>query len=211
MLPFDAEVLASVVAQYNRAVWPAPVVALVLGLATLGLAWRGGGRLPLLILGAGWAWTGIVFHYGTFALLNFMAPTYAVVFLVEAAVLGWLALRGGVGFERPRRPVEWIGLALALFALLLWPLLALATPFGLAAAEVALVTPDPTALFTLGVLLMVRGRTPWSGALLPLLWTFVGGATAWVLGADLALARGALGVAAILLIVRKNRSAAPAR
>lgn len=209
MLPFDAEVLAALVAEYNRLIWPGPVAAVVLALATLGLAWRGGGRLPLLFLCAGWLWTGFVFHYGTFAALNFMAPTYAIFFMAEALILAWLAVRGSVAFGPPRRWPEWLGAALALFALAAWPLFALATPFGLTAAEVALVTPDPTALFTLGALLLARGPVPWAAAVIPLLWTFVGGATAWVLGADLALSQGALGVAALLLLAAKGRRVAP--
>ncbi len=50
MLPFTAEVLYSVLEQYNRAIWPAQIVAAGLGLAAVVSVLRpfpGSGRLPL--------------------------------------------------------------------------------------------------------------------------------------------------------------------
>lgn len=195
-------------ARYNGATWPAPLVALALGLVVLALALLGrGGRSIPLLLAAAWAWTAMAFHYGTFAALNFMAPTYAVAFLVEAAVLAWLAARGGLRAAAPRGTRPWAGAALAAIALLGWPLLALTTPFGLAAAEVAGVAPDPTALFTLGILLLAAppGRAVVAAAVIPLLWTLAGGATAWVVGNTAATVQAVLGIAAFGLLLAAAR------
>src|SRR3546814_17247301 len=74
MLPFTADVLFSSIAAYNRAIWPAPAVALALGLVALGLAMRpvsGGGRLIGAILAAAWLWAGIGFHLIHFSSINF--------------------------------------------------------------------------------------------------------------------------------------------
>lgn len=208
MLPFDADVLASLVAQYNGAWFPAPVVALLLGLAVVGLAWRpGGGRAAALILAVGWAWSGITFHLGSFAELNFMAPTYAGAFLVQALVLAWLGLRRRLDIGPPVDATGRIGLGLALVALLAWPLLSLTSAYGLLAAEVAGTAPDPTALLTLGVLLMVRGRIRWLAAVIPAVWTLVGGATAWVLGSEVQALQMLAGPLAIALIFQRNRGA----
>ncbi len=40
MLPYDSEVLYAVLAQYNRAVWPAVLIAYALGLGLVALALR---------------------------------------------------------------------------------------------------------------------------------------------------------------------------
>lgn len=209
MLPFSADVLASLLARYNSTLWPAPLVALVLLTAVLGLALQraeAAGRIAALTLAAGWAWTGIAFHAATFASLNFAAPIYAVLFVVQAVLLVWTgAVRDAMPLARPQGPAEAAGLGLAVIALAGWPLLALGARQGLAAAEVAGVAPDPTALFTLGVLLLVRGRTPWHLAALPIAWSFAGGVTAWALGGGPATLQALAGLAAIPLIYLKNR------
>ncbi|MDA0703847.1 MAG: DUF6064 family protein, partial [Proteobacteria bacterium] len=59
MLPFDAETLYANLGQYNLAFWPMPIVNLLLGLGTIGLAFRpvpGGGRAVAIALAAFWIW-----------------------------------------------------------------------------------------------------------------------------------------------------------
>jgi Family of unknown function (DUF6064) len=98
-LPFTAEVLSSVVQTYNRAVWPAQVVAYVLALALVWIAIRpryGGYRrvahsLAGAALAAAWAWTGVAFHFSYFANINFLAPVYGSLFVVQALLLAWTA------------------------------------------------------------------------------------------------------------------------
>ena len=67
------------------------------------------------------------------------------------------------------------------------------------------VAPGPTTIFTIGMLLLVSGRTPLHLALIPLLWSLIGGATAWLLGAPEGLALPLAGVGGVALILWKNR------
>jgi len=55
------------------------------------------------------------------------------------------------------------------------------------------------------MLLLTAGRTPLHLALIPLLWTLIAGAAAWVLTIPQDLALSAAGVAAFALILWKNR------
>jgi hypothetical protein len=211
MFPFDAEVLAASYAIYNEAVWPAQPVALALALAALWLAVApraGGARLTGAVLAAGWLWCGIVFHLRHFVDLDFMAPVYGWVFILQAALLVWamvwrgvpLCFRGDVGGVG--------GLAVAVFALFGLPLVSALGEAGFASARVVGVAPGPTALFTLGLLLLVEGRLAWLLWVIPLLWCAVAGVTAWALGVAEAWPLPVLAGATLVLAFWKPRRAA---
>jgi hypothetical protein len=71
VLPFGQDAFFALFEQYNRAIWPAQIVAYVLALAALALAARpmaGAGRAITAILAFAWAWNGIVYHVMFFAI-----------------------------------------------------------------------------------------------------------------------------------------------
>jgi hypothetical protein len=72
-------------------------------------------------------------------------------------------------------------------------------PFGVA--------PAPTAVFTLGMLLLTAGKAPVHLAVIPLLWSLGGGATAWILGITAGLTLPLAGVVGFGLVLWKNRRA----
>jgi hypothetical protein len=162
---------------YNAAIWPAQIVALALGLAILVFLRRAEprrGRLIAAILAACWLWIAIAFHAHRYATLTWTARYFAWWFGLEAALLIWTGVvRGRLVFER--RP---FGLAIFLFALVVQPLI-VGPLFGRTwrQAEIFGVAPDPTAIATLGVLLLATGRVRWELMVLPLLWCAISGAT----------------------------------
>jgi Family of unknown function (DUF6064) len=186
----------------------------VLALALLWLAVRSrdGGdgraasRLPGMALAAAWAWTGAAFHGQYFAAINFMAPIYGALFLVQAVLLAWSGVLHGRITSRPHDgPVGWAGLALIAYALLGYPLLAAVAGDGLATARVVGLDPGPTVVFTLGMLLLADGRTSLHLAAVPVLWTLIAGATAWALGVAEDLVLPLFGLGSLALILSKNR------
>jgi hypothetical protein len=198
MLPFTAETLFSSFEQYNRALWPLPILALALALAIIILALRpvqGGGRAIGALLAAAWVWIGVGYHYLHFAAIDFAAPLYGAFFVLEGVLFAWTGVvRGNVAFRFGADLFGWAGLALAIAAALAWESLRVA---GLA--------PGPTAAFTLGLLLLTEGRTPLHLAVIPLLWTLVAGATAWVLAIPQDLALPLAGLCGFALVLWKNR------
>lgn len=76
---------------------------------------------------------------------------------------------------------RYTGAGILLYALLLHPLAGLLQDRSLAQAEILGMAPDPTALATLGILLMACGRNFWLFALIPLLWCLISGAILWAM------------------------------
>ena len=76
MIPFTSEVYLGLIARYNAAIWPAQIVALVLGLFVLWQAARprsaagraGADRIIPWFLAAAWLWTAVAFPVVTLAL-----------------------------------------------------------------------------------------------------------------------------------------------
>ena len=204
MLPFTADVLFANLAQYNRALWPAHVLALALGLATILLTLgpvRGSDRAVGALLAAAWLWIGVGYHWLHFATIDFAAPVYSLFFILQGVLLVWTgALRGRLAFRFGGGLFGWTGLTLAGAALVVWPVADWLSGQGWQILRVAGLAPAPTTIFTLGLLLLIEGRTPLHLVLIPVLWTLIAGGTAWVLSIsqDLALPVAGLGVLGLM-------------
>ena len=166
---------------YNGAIWPAQVAAIVLGLAILALLRRAGefrGRLVAAILAACWLWIALAFHAGRYATIHTAAPYFAWAFGLEAALLIWTGvLRGKLVFGPNSGTIGQAVLAIFLFALLLEPAIGplLGRPWR--QMELFGVAPDPTAVATLGLLLLAAGRMRWELLAVPAAWCVISGAT----------------------------------
>ncbi len=171
---------------YNRAVWPAQLVAVALGMAVLALLRRpdlGSGRAICAILAACWSWVAWAYLHRRYATINWAADHAAIGFALQAAMLLAVAALGRPRFRVGADLGGLAGLALLLTGLVLLPLLgpALGRPwtqvqlFGLA--------PDPTAVATLGVVLLAARRRHLVLLAVPLLWTGIGALTLWAMQA----------------------------
>jgi hypothetical protein len=191
----------------NLAFWPLQAGIVLIALAWLGWVRRDGGvpgrmaaRAALVALALGWAITAWAFLWQRLAPIHWLAGYIAPLFLLQAAAMLALALalHGAMqGHVDPLRRA--MGLSLLLWALLLHPLLA-----GLAGrpwrqAEFIALASDPTAIATLGLLLLLRGprwpvRALW---VLPVAWCGLSAATLWTMGS----AQGWIPLVAALLAV----------
>lgn len=178
-VPVTPEVYFRLVERVNAAWWPLHLLAGVLGLAALALAWRGRTRLALALLAPAWAASGVLFHLQRYAELNWAAVHFGGAFLVQAALLLALALFGRDPGHRPGGgPRAVTGAAIALFGLVAYPGVAVVAGLGWSRAEAFALHPDPTAVATLGmVLLALTGARAWLALALPLLWLLVAALT----------------------------------
>ena len=170
---------------YNHNFWPLQLPLLAAGLAALLLAQSSvvrAWRISLLGLAAAWAWVGWAFLWERYASINWAAQYVAIAFAVQAVLLAGMALRPGQPVSGPGTAARGLG-ALLGAAGLLYPLLGLAMGRPWVQAEVLGMTPEPTALFTLGLLLIGGQPSTRTGRALvfyiPLLCLLLGAATAW--------------------------------
>ena len=187
---------------YNAGIWPAQLAGLALGIGVVALAHLArpaAARSVPLLLALAWLIVAWAYHLRHYATINWAATYFAAAFALQAALFVACALRrGGLAFVAARTPRTRIGVALAIFAMLVQP--ALGVVLGRSASQVEYfgVAPDPTVVATLGVLL-IAARAPWFLWVIPLLWCAVSGAfqammrlpDAWILpliGAGAAIA-----------------------
>lgn len=211
MLPFSREAFFAIFASYNAAVWPAQVVLYGLAVALVVLALRdrpGAHRAVALGLGLLWVWTGVVYHWLHFTVINRLAWSFGALFVIQGALL----LGHGIGgrrlrIGRPRGVAGWIGGLLVTYALVVYPLLGLAA--GHPAREVPVLgVPCPTTIFTIGLLFWATRPVPRHLLVIPIAWAFLGISAVLLLGVpqDLGLlVSGLLG----LMLLRRAAPEAP--
>jgi len=80
-IPFTVEQFFDIFGTYNHAIWPAQILAYLIGLVAVGLALREGkssGRIVVLILALFWIWMGIFYHMDYFSLMNPLARIFGL-------------------------------------------------------------------------------------------------------------------------------------
>jgi hypothetical protein len=186
---------------YNLAVWPAQLAGMAIGLATIALLIGKRGyrdRIIAGLLAACWLWIAWAFHYQRYAQINWAAPCFAAAFAFEALLLAVVGVLGARLVLQPARGGKlWIAISIVAISVLGYPLLAPLTGRPWTTAETFGVAADPTAIASVAVLALVRGRIRWLALAVPLLWCAVAAATLWAMKAPEAL----VVVAAALLVL----------
>jgi hypothetical protein len=166
---------------YNAAIWPAPILVLGIGTAVGELLRRRGdgrrARFVAGILAACWLWTAIAFHATRYATIHRGAVYFAWAFALEAALLVAAGVFAGRFTLERRGAARWLGLTLFLFALLVQPFVGLLFGREWRQVEIFGIAPDPTAVGTLGILLLTAARRRWLLMAVPVLWCAFSGAT----------------------------------
>ncbi len=182
-LMYSARTFYRLVEQYNTALWPAHLIALLLGLGIVWLILRppmARGRWIAGILAVLWAWVAIAWMRERFATINWAATWFAAAFGLEALLLAWFGVvRNELTLSTRPGARTRIGLLLVFVAVCGYPLIAIAAGRGPGQSEVFGMMPDPTALGTVGVLLLAERRR-WL-VVIPALWCLLSGAMLWAL------------------------------
>jgi hypothetical protein len=207
-LLFSARTYYRLFELYNADIWPAQLVALGLGFAILVIlfrsaAWRG--KAVSTILAACWLWVAWAFHAERYATINWAATYFAIGFAAEALLLIWFGLvRGELPCAPERSAVHVAGLGVFLFALIVQPLIGPFIGRPWTQAEIFGVAPDPTAIATLGILLLASRRPVWALMPIPIIWCAISGATLWTMKSQDALITPLAALLVLLLAARKT-------
>ena len=144
--PFTGESYFSLFETYNDTIWPAQIVAYVLGIAggASGAA-ADAGRRAHRAGGAGpfWLWNGIVYHLGVFPADQLCRARLCRAVHAAGSAAGGSAIRGRRQLRFGPTLSAGAGLAFALFALVVYPLLAWLAGHGWPRAAMFGVAPTP--------------------------------------------------------------------
>ena len=210
-LPFTHDQFLDVFGVYNGLFLPAVVLLWAATLAAL-VSWRRRGaaasRMLAGLLAIHWGWSGLAYHLALFRAINPVAVAFAALFVAQAAIFAWQGVvRGRLVFAPPRSGWGAVGAVLAAYALV-YPGIGLLT--GLHYPRMPTFgVPCPTTILTAGLLLTVPPREARLAAVIPMLWSVIGGSAAFTLGIRPDLALPFAGAALLLFAFRPVRKAAP--
>jgi len=205
VLPFTREQFVAVFVDYNHGVWPAQIVAYLLGLGIVVLLFRPSGTANRIVaagLAAMWAWTGIAYHWVYFSPINQAALAFGMLFVLQGAAFLFAALRGGLRFGTSGEPLACLGWAFIAYAAVAYPLLGLWLGHRIAEVPMFGITPCPVTIFTFGLLLLATAPVPRWILAIPLLWSVIGGSAAFLLGVPQDWLLLVSGIAAPLIVYR---------
>ena len=209
-LPMTAAQFFEIFRAYNEAVWPAPVLWVVLSAAAVFAAFRRSAvsdRAIALFLGALWLWSGVAYMILRHAPHNPIGYVFGGLFVLQALLfVTFGAVRREITFVPRRDSFGLVGGFLLFYALVAYPIVGYvlgqrypwAPTFGV---------PCPTTIFTFGMLLWTTGRIRWQLLVVPVLWAFiaVGAALGWGVYED-GMMPVAAAVATVMLIRRNRRN-----
>ncbi|MBI3967879.1 MAG: hypothetical protein HY329_19755 [Chloroflexi bacterium] len=156
----------------------------MLGIAVVAVLWKRRAFGDTLIVGTlvfFWLVTGVGYHLLFFSSINGLAIPFGVLFVLEAGLLAWVGFRHpGLSFRAGTDVYSLTGGLFVLYALIVYPIAGALLGHGYPASPSFGVTPCPTTIFTLGLLLLAEPPLPKRLIVIPFLWSLLG-ATAPVL------------------------------
>ena len=187
-LLFSPRTYYRMIERYNESVWPAQLLTTALGVAILAALRSPSprqGRIIATVLAVLWMWVAWAFLLQRYATINWAIKFVVPLFVLEALLLMWWGgIRGELSFEAGPHARARLGAALFVAAVLVYPTLAVIMDRPWRQAEVFGAAPDPTAIGTVGLLLMTNTRVRWGLLPVPLLWCGIAGATLWAMSAQ---------------------------
>ncbi|MCC5790651.1 MAG: hypothetical protein JJT75_13550 [Opitutales bacterium] len=189
-IPFTPDVYFRLIERTNESLWPLHLLVLGIGLGILALFYVRRPRIASLPLALIWIWVGVAFLLRDYADLTPIGFWFGWAFCLQGLLLLGLGMTGG--FRCPPIPTKlvstWVGVIIAVYGLLLYPVLTGIAGGAATRSEVFGIHPDPTAIATLGILLVVTKSWRLGVlAVIPVLWCITSGLTLLGLESNLAL------------------------
>jgi hypothetical protein len=208
-LPFTIEQFLELFQVFNRSIWPAQLIAYILGGSALFLVIRNKTESDTyinLILGIFWIWMGAVYHILFFSEINPAAYIFGSFFILQG-ILFIIINRSEYKLRFTLRKDLYgaIGGLFILYAMIGYPLLGYALGHVYPQSPMFGVAPCPTTIFTFGLLLWTTGRIPYWLLIIPGLWSFIGFSAAIQLTIYEDIGLVIAGVTSVILLIYRNR------
>jgi hypothetical protein len=161
---------------YNQAVWPVQPLLWAIAIAIVALAlkdvpWRA--RTISGLLAVLWAWMAVSYDWLFFGATSPLGKLFAILFLLQAALLVIFGFRYEGMHFRPQGDLLGIaGSFMVTCALMIHPVIAIRLGHHYPAFPTFGV-PNPTVIFTIGVLLWAKPRAHEALFVIPTMWTIV--------------------------------------
>ena len=178
MIPFTVEQFFAIFGNYNDAIWPSQIVAYILGIVVLVLAFRGdtlSSGIISGILALFWIWMGVFYHIVQFSVINPAAWIFGIFYILQGLLFFLFGtIWGRLAFRFMLKPLPIIGGCFILYAMVVYPLLGIGFGHSYPRAPMFGVAPCPTTIFTFGILLWATKAMPIYLLVIPLLWSIIG-------------------------------------
>ncbi|MFA6472845.1 MAG: DUF6064 family protein [Candidatus Latescibacterota bacterium] len=177
-IPFTIEQFFDIFVIYNNAIWPAQIVAYILGIVAIGFAFsknQYSARTISGIVSLFWIWIGVFYHIVFFRTINPAAIIFGFLYIIQ----GFLFLLAGSIRDRLSIQFKYtiphiLGAFFIFYAMVLYPILCLSFEHSYPEAPMFGVAPCPTTIFTFGILLWTIKKVPAYLLVIPFLWSIVG-------------------------------------
>ena len=163
-IPFTVEQFFDTFGTYNTTIWPIQILAYLLGIVALVLAFRGGKlrtRIVSGILAFFWTWMGIFYHIIHFSIINPAAWIFGILYTLQGLLFFLIGtVFRKLAFRFILRPLPIIGACFILYAIVIYALLGIGFGHLCPRSPVFGVAPCPTTIFVFGVLLWATRPVP---------------------------------------------------
>lgn len=205
--PFTTEQFFEIFEKYNSGVYPVQIVLLVLGVVAVFLLHSRSKSKNMLIggfLGLLWIWIGVIYHISFFTAINKAAYLFGTLFIIQGLFFFVELFRNKLEFTFIGKTRGYIGYFFVIFGLLIYPIISYFLE-GAWSNTISLGLPCPTAIFTLGFLMLTTSKLSKYLLIIPILWAIIGTGAATNFGVyqDYVMLLAAI-VAGIYLFSRKK-------
>ena len=164
---------------YNQAIWPLHLIAIVFSFVIIFALWKKptwAGRVIAILLAVSWLWVAWAFLYKRFYQIHVVADWYAIGFVLQAGLLTWYGVIKNQFrlFEESQTRIN-IGLVLLFISLIIYPFIAFITGRSWLQFEMFSLTPDPTVLATIAILVLCKASRVLY--IIPIMWLVISGMT----------------------------------
>jgi len=186
LILFSSQTYYRLIEIYNSAIWPLQLVAILACIALLYLfrrPFKKFDKATVMIVTASWLWVAWAFHWQRFANIHWVASHYAFFFVVQAALFAWAGIfQNALHLPTYNKIQRRTGQSLVIFAFFIQPFLTILAGQNWKQIELFGISPEPTVVASIGLLLVYYDRKFWWLFIIPVLWCIVSAATFWVLG-----------------------------
>lgn len=203
-IPFTTEQFLGIFKEYNLTVYPLQVIFNVSAVLCIYFILKNKkSQFSFYFLGFLWMWMGIIYHLIFFTTINKAAFIFGPLFILQGLILLFYSVRRNTLFEFRFGLRQISAILLLIYALAAYPLIGYASGHGYPYAP-TFGLPCPTTIFTLGILLLLKGKLPVILVIIPVIWSVIGFNAAISLGIYEDIGLIISGIAVIIFSIRKN-------